>query len=119
MTMFSSRRSIVAHVARWTARVLAGAVLLLFVAFAMGEGLPPVSWLSGALSVVIAGLAVAWLHDLLAGALIVIGTAAFYVINFAQSGSFPGGWVFPLLFIPGVLLLMSSAMSRRQCQAQA
>jgi len=112
MTTFSSGRRMVARVTRWTARILAAAVLALFVMFAVGEGLPPLSWQFAALLTVLVGCVLAWFCDLSAGALIVLGTAAFYAINFANSGKFPGGWVFPLLFVPGVLLLLSFAMGR-------
>jgi hypothetical protein len=35
-----------------------------------------------------------------------------YAWNFAEAGNFPGGWVFPLCFVPGVLNMLAWLLRR-------
>ena len=49
------------------------------------------------------GLLIGWKREGLGSVMIVGGMALFYGINAAAVGRFPSGWVFPLLYVPGVL----------------
>ena len=87
--------------------VLGTVLLLLYVGFAIGGGPPPLSLGSVALAVMFGGFILAWWSGVAGGALSLVGTGGFYAWNFANSGVFPGGWVFPLCFFPGVLQLVA------------
>lgn len=62
-----------------------------------------------------------WHHDrraVLAAIVSLAATTAFYVVNFQNAGRLPGGWVFPLFFLPGLAelaayLLRSSSVRGR------
>lgn len=94
----------------WTARVLGVALFLLFAAFEFGEGFPPVSAESAALGLALAGILLALWFEGVGGIVILLGAAWFYWLNYAASGRLPGGWVFPLLWVAGVLFLLSAAL---------
>jgi len=94
----------------WAARVLGVALFLLFAAFEFGEGFPPVSAQSAALGLVLAGILLALWFEGVGGIVILLGAAWFYWLNYAASGRLPGGWVFPLLWVAGVLFLVSAAL---------
>jgi len=103
---------------RWSARVLGSLVVVLFAVFAIGQGVNPAK-VGGAeiaqfamLLVALSGMLVVWRRELLGGVMVVAGMLAFYLINFAASGNWPGGWVFPLCFVPGVLALVSWGTAR-------
>jgi len=98
---------------RWMARVLGLLLVGVFVIFLIGNGFNPVH-LKGAeiaqsvvLLVALGGMLVLWRWELLGGAMVLAGMAAFYLINFAVAGRFPGHVVFPLCFVPGLLALIS------------
>jgi len=56
----------------------------------------------------------------LGGVSSLMGISAFYLTNYAVSGRFPGGWVFPMFFVPGILILLSWALDRvRPASSQA
>lgn len=99
----------VLKILRRVARGIGAALLLLFAVFVIGEGLPPLTIQSAALGMALLGLVAAWFSDLAGGLLILGGMAAFYALNFSATGRLPGGWVFPLMFVPGVLLLAGFA----------
>ena len=80
--------------------------------FCVGAGPPPFGTGSAALLAMLAGFLLAWWHGVYGGMVSLAGIVAFYVWNFAASGSFPGGWVFPLCFLPGMLQL-SAWFARR------
>ena len=97
---------------RWTARLvgafLAGLVALLMV----GEGINPIQMagrfefaMTVAFVTALVGMLVLWKWEGIGGGLVVAGMFTFYGINLAASGRLPGGWVFPLCFVPGVLSL--------------
>ena len=114
MSQTTSWLAVIIQIARWTARALGVGLFLLFAAFVVGEGFPPLNWLTVALLVAMSGFVLAWFHDLLAGMVILVGIGAFYLINFSQYGRFPGGPVFPLLFVPGILLIASGLLRGRR-----
>lgn len=116
--MFVEQRLV--SVTRWTARVLGTLLFGLILVFLIGEGMPPIDFsVTGAMSIafVIAwlGLAVLWRWEGIGGLMVVGGMVAFYALNFADSGKFPSGWVFPLFCLPGILTLFSRWRRPRPC----
>jgi hypothetical protein len=101
-----------AQVFHWAGCLLGSALVLLFVVFAVGEGPPPISAGTAALMVMFVGFLLAWWNDLWGGVVSLFGIAAFYAWNFATAGNFPGGWVFPLCFVPGALNVLASLLRR-------
>ncbi len=96
---------------RWAARILGTLLFLLVLVFAIGEGVPNPSTLSLqergmflAWGLCLIGYLVAWRWERLATGMILGGMAAFYIMNYMEGGKFPGG-IFPLFFLPGLLLL--------------
>ena len=85
--------------------LLGTAIVVLFIAFALGAGPPPFGTGSAALLAMLAGFLLAWWHGVFGGIVSLAGIVAFYAWNFAASGNFPGGWVFPLCFLPGAFQL--------------
>jgi hypothetical protein len=104
----------------WVAGVLGAAIVLLFVVFAIGERPPaallirPQSW---ALLIMLTGFTPIWWHDLAGGVISLFGIAAFYLINFLEAGQLPGGWVFPLCYLPGVLAITAWLIRARAQRA--
>ena len=92
--------------------VLGTVLLLLYVTLAVGAGPPPLSLGSVALTIMFAGFIVAWWRDVVGGVLSLVGIGSFYAWNFADAGILPGGWVFPLGFLPGVLQVIAWLLRR-------
>ena len=97
---------------RWTARIGGTGIIGLVALIMIGHGFDPLS-LTGiesammvALLTSLVGMAILWRWEGIGGALAIVGIASFYVLNLSASGGFPGGWVFPLCFVPGVLALV-------------
>jgi hypothetical protein len=103
---------------RWAARILGVLLVGLFFVFAVGQGINPLAMRGteivqmSVLLAALTGMLVVWRQELLGGAVVLAGMLAFYVVNFAVSGHWPGGWVFPLCFVPGILALISWASER-------
>ena len=103
---------IVAQVAHWAGCLLASAVVLLFVVFAIGEGFPPLAALNAsfaAVGVMLSGFLLVWWKDWLGGVISLVGLAWFQAIEIAVNGQ-PSGGLFPLLIVPGVLALLAGLM---------
>ena len=73
---------------RWTARVIGCLVVLLVLAIAIGEGVPNpmrqpavVNASLAALIVMLIGQLLAWKHEGIGGALILLGFASFSIVN--------------------------------------
>lgn len=98
---------------RWVGRMLASAVFVTVMFFAMGEGLLPVNLLTLATFTILAGCVFAWFSDRYGGLIILTGIVFFYTISYAMSNRLPSGYVFPLVFVPGVLLLISDVLQPR------
>jgi len=105
---------------RWLARTLSLALAILFVAMAIGEGLPPLLPLSmrtlsfALVATGLAGLLLAWRFDV-AGAVVALASGVgFYLVDYFASGfrSFPGGWCFPLLLVTPLLYLIGAFWER-------
>ena len=100
---------------RWVSRILGlflvGLYLLFTIAHAIdGEWTPadftPATILMMvALMVSLAGMLLLWRWELPGAVTSLTGILCFYVINYAANGNFPGGWVFPLCYVPGLLSL--------------
>jgi hypothetical protein len=96
----------------WASCLLASAVVLLIVVFAIGEGLPPLQALNAsfaAVGVMLVGLVLVWWKDWLGGAISLVGLVWFQAIEIAVNGQ-PSGGLFPLFLVPGVLALLAGLM---------
>jgi hypothetical protein len=97
---------------RWIGRILGVLLVGLFLLFMIGQGFNPLRLngteipLASALFIALAGMLLVWRQELLGGTMVLAGMLAFYSINFAASGRLPGGSVFPLCFVPGILALV-------------
>ncbi|MGD1993376.1 MAG: hypothetical protein PVI59_09295 [Anaerolineae bacterium] len=111
-------------VIRWIARVAsglaAGLVLLIFVGEGIAAGFEPLLHLSVretgmmvAFAVAWLGLLLGWKWELAGGLLTVCGVAAFYLLDYLFSGTFPRGPFFLLLASPGLLFLYCGLQARR------
>jgi hypothetical protein len=106
----------VLRVVRWITRFLA-ALMAAFIAFmlvgnAVTDGVGPFfkmtfreSLMMASFLVVFLGLILGWKREKLGGWLVVGGMVLFYLFDFAFSGTFPRGWFFPLIALPGLLFL--------------
>ena len=103
----------------WTARILAALmaalILIIFLGEALADGLGPLSVLTlrerlimAAFSIAFLGLILGWIREALGGWLVVGGMAAFYLLDYLFSGSFPQGGTFLLIILPGFLYLFSA-----------
>ena len=111
------------QITRWLARLvggfLVGMFLLFFVAHAVeADGIPRLTLTEGTLMfcmlVSLAGMVVLWFREGLGGLMTLVGIVAFYAIDTAMTGTPPGGWVFPLSFVPGALSIVAWAVSRHK-----
>lgn len=100
------------NILKWNGRILGTGLVLLFLLFFVGEGPPPMDIEFVALATMLAGFVLAWWNGLYGGLLSLLGIAAFYALNYAAAGRFPGGWVFPLCFVPGTLCVLGWLMQR-------
>ncbi len=106
-------------VLRWTARLLAGALVGLDFVILIGEGGFNPSQLTTAEALLMAlflttcgGLVIGWRWPLAGGVLSTAGILGFYAVEFGLKGRFPSGPVFPLMLLAGILFLFS-AISKR------
>jgi hypothetical protein len=102
---------------RWTARVLAVLLIMLFATMAIGEGVPspwilnrPEKFMFLALFVMLAGLVSALRYEAAGGILVLLGYAVFALLN----QEFIISWAFSLFPIAGLLFLLSWVLSRRR-----
>jgi len=102
---------IFSHALRWAARIIGAFVVLLIVAFAIGEGVPnplqqsiAVNLSFLALLVMLAGIVVAWKREEIGGALIIAGFGCFAAIN---RGVLMNAVFLPML-LTGLLFLLCS-----------
>ena len=101
--------------------MIVGLVLL----FLSGEGFDPTKLngmelaMSAALATALLGMLAMWRWECIGGAFAVGGMLVFYTINLAVSGRFPGGFAFPLFFVPGILALTRWWLGPRRHRLQA
>ena len=99
-------------IVRWIARIVGSMIVGLVVIIKIGEGFNPANLngielaMSAAFWAALTGMIVLWRWEGTGGLLVVGGMLVFYALNFAASGRIPGGWVFPLCYLPGVLALV-------------
>jgi hypothetical protein len=109
---------------RWIARILAALmaamILFIFIGDAAADGIGPISHLTfremlmmAAFLIVFVGLVLAWKWERLGGWMIVGGMLAFYLLDFAFSGTFPRGATFLIIALPGILFLISYYASNK------
>jgi hypothetical protein len=109
---------------RWTARLLAGALVGLVLVMFIGEGgfaplkLGPteVVQMTFFLATCV-GMVIAWRWPFVGGAISTGGILLFFAVEFAITGGFPKGLVFPLMLLPGLLFVLSGFISRRMSAA--
>jgi drug/metabolite transporter (DMT)-like permease len=107
---------------RWTARLLSVTLALLFMAFVIGEGLPPALPFSmrslsfALLAICLTGLLLAWRIEGMGAVLALVGSVGFYLNSFYLSGfrSLPGGWAFPLLIVTPLLYVAATRLEHRR-----
>jgi hypothetical protein len=104
---------------RWTARLLAAALLAVILLIFIGEGFNPFRLtkteaiqMTFFFSTCI-GMAIAWRWPLIGGAISTAGILLFFAVEFALTGWFPQGLFFYLMLLPGILFLSSAFLRRR------
>ena len=108
-------------VLKWTARLFGGALFLVTVLVAIGEGGPPnpfrqplpVAIQLALLLVIVVGLVVAWRWEIIGALATLLARVGFYLVNLVKTGWWPGGWFIPLLAIPPVFHLSHASLLRR------
>jgi hypothetical protein len=113
------------RVVRWIARILAGLaavlILLIFIGEGLAEGFEPILHLSVREAMMMVafvamwlGLVLGWKWELVGGLLTICGAAAFYLLDYAFSGTFPRGPFFLILASPSLLFLYCGLQTRKQ-----
>jgi len=99
----------------WVARVLGTLLVLMVVAFAIGEGLPPVFRMRGTealqmagFGLMLAGLLAAWKWPLAGGIVTVAGFAAFQAAEVTANHRLATAWPFALFLAAGFLHILSA-----------
>ncbi len=108
---------------RWIARIgaalIAGMILIIFIGEGISEGFGPLIQMSlretammAAFIIVFLGLIIGWKWEILGGSLIVGGMAAFYLLDFLFSGTFPRGPFMLVILLPGLLYVYSGKLNK-------
>lgn len=104
---------------RWSARALSILVVATLLVFAFGEGLHLSRFTARELLLFVffplgfcVGMVVAWWREGWGGGITIASLAAFYLVDRVWSGSFPRGFVFVALALPGFLFLLCSLWTR-------
>ena len=111
------------RIIRWIGRAWAALMvtfmLFMFIAHIIEDGIGPAlnfslrdSTMMVSMVISVLGLALAWKWERLGGILALGGMVAFYILDFAFTGTFPRGPVFLIIAFPGVLFLLSSLETR-------
>jgi hypothetical protein len=104
----------------WSARVTSLLLFGLVIVIVIGHGGPPnvfaqptsVQLEFAAMGVMLLGLLIGWVREALGGLLLVLGLAAFNIVELAVNGR-PALGALPLFAVPGVLFLLSDFLHRR------
>ena len=113
------------RIIRWIARIAASLMAALMLVIFIGEGLASggglISRLTGRETAMMIAFATAWLGLLLgwrwelAGGLLTVGAMiAFYLLDYAFSGTFPRGPYFLLFFSPSLLFLYCGWQTQKE-----
>ena len=104
---------------RWSARVLSILMAATLLVFAFGEGLHRSRFTARELLMFsffplgfCVGMLLAWWREALGGAITVASLAVFCLVDRFSSGSFPRGYAFGVLAVPGFLFLLSGLWTR-------
>jgi len=104
---------------RWSARILSILAVGILLVFACGEGLNLSRFTARELLLFVffplgfcVGMVVAWWREGLGGGITVGSLAAFYLLDRLVSSSFPRGWAFVVLAVPGFLFLLYRLRTR-------
>ena len=101
-------------IARIFARIIAAGIVALIALMLIGNGIQKLQPIEATLMVLLF-LAVCGLtcllvppyshrrRSLIGAWLSIASVAAFYIIHFLANGKWPGGWVFPAMFVPGLV----------------
>jgi hypothetical protein len=109
---------------RWIARALSVVVMLILLAFLVGEGFP-LFHLRGHVLIqfllfpcgLFVALLLGWRHELLAGVVAAVSLAGFYAIELAANGSLPRGPWFLIFAAPAFLFPLAQLLSRASATA--
>lgn len=115
----------VVQIVRWVARgssaLAAALILLFFIGDGLAEGLEPLLHLTAREAAMMVafvaswlGLLLGWKWELAGGLFTVCGLAAFYLLDYLFSGTFPRGPFFLILASPGLLSLLCGLQARRE-----
>jgi hypothetical protein len=107
---------------RWLVRALAAGIVVMAFSFLIGEGgfhpfLRPAdeTVLMVLFWAAIAGLVLGWWSEWIGGLVTVGSILLFYLVHQFIAGSFPKGWAFALIALPGLLFLaIAMCFSSRQ-----
>mgnify|MGYP001064172481 CR=1 FL=1 len=119
-----TKRHQAVQVVRWIARISAGLTAALILLFFIGEGFTEGFALlhlsvreTGMLVAFVAvwlGLLLGWKWELYGGLLTVCGTAAFYLLDYLFSGTFPRGPFFLIFASPSLLFIYCGLQTRKK-----
>jgi hypothetical protein len=90
------------------------------IVFVIGNGGPPniggqpasVQLEFAAMGLMLLGLLIGWMREGLGGLLVIVGLAAFNIVELAVNGR-PALGAFPLFAVPGILFLLSALLRSR------
>jgi hypothetical protein len=104
---------------RWLARALSILSMAILLVFACGEGLAWSHFTPRELLLFVffplgfcVGMVVGWWREGLGGGITVASLVAFYLLDRFLSGSFPRGFAFAVLAVPGILFLLCGLWTR-------
>jgi hypothetical protein len=110
----------------WSARVTSLLLLGLVIVIVIGHGGPPnvlgqptaVQLELASMGLMLLGLLLGWVREGLGGLLVILGLAAFNIVELAVNGR-PALGAFPLFAVPAVLFLLSALLRWRNKQLAA
>jgi hypothetical protein len=117
------------QIVRWIARIgatlMAGMILIIFIGEGISEGFGPLLQMSlremammVVFIIVFLGLIIGWKWEILGGSMIIGGMAAFYLLDYLFSGTFPGGPFLLVIVLPGLLYVYSGLQNKAEESAR-
>ena len=104
---------------RWSARATSAFAVAMLLGGVFATGLDPAAlapreWILMLFFLWTAvGMVLAWRWEARGATLSLAGLVGFHLVEWAGSGSWPRGWAFPALAVPGLLFLASAWCGRR------